>query len=407
MKKLNSRLLFLFLPLIIAQCKSHDTTASTSQDKNEYTKVNLNLNKEDTLLFPYNVIASVKLKDPQNGVRVLPSNFKATDSCELVFQGALIDRKPAIKYPIAFWGNLNGKYGVLVDVDNDGRFSKEHFYEIPSGKEAPFIKVNNIPYLSNGAVENRSYLIQPFVSGFFGKPRNLFHYVPKYKQGKFFLDSTSYECALNNFAYFDTAYNKKGAALIVYEKNDSINWLNEVKYKLGDTIHFKNTVCKFEDVLGNGDSIVLKKIGYQNKSYGSQEGQYVFTGSVHDIKDNSAVSLMDKDKYTLLDFWGTWCGPCMALTDDIHKISTTYQDKLRVIGICYDDDRDKVLKAMEQKGIVWPTIFDDKNASVLAKKFNVIAFPTFILVDKNGKIIRRINGTDEGIEKLKECIQKL
>ncbi|MFL9485006.1 TlpA family protein disulfide reductase [Chitinophagaceae bacterium LWZ2-11] len=392
---LNFRLLFFFLPLIIVQCKS--------QDDIEYTKISFDVNKEDTLLFPYIVILGAKLKNPQNREIVLPVNFKATDSCELVFQAGLIH---TIKFPMAFWGNLNGKYGVIIDVNNDNHFSKEHFYEIPSEKEAPFVRVNNIPFLSNGRFENRTYLIQPFVSTLFGKPRNMFKYVPKYKQGMLCLDSTTYKCALINFVD-DTIYNKKGVSLIVYEKNTAINNLNEVKYKMGDTIYFKNTICKFEDVLGNGDSIVLKKIGAQNKNYGPQEGQYVFADSVHEIKKNNPICLMDKGRYTLLDFWGTWCGPCLAVIDKVHEIGTVYADKLRVVGICYDDNRDNVLKVMKEMKIVFPTIFDARKSSVLTKKYNVSAFPTFILVDKKGLIIRRINGTDDGMKKLKECIKNL
>lgn len=119
-----------------------------------------------------------------------------------------------------------------------------------------------------------------------------------------------------------------------------------------------------------------------------------------------------KGKYVLLDFWGSWCGPCRASHPHLKEIYTKYKEKgLEIVGIAneksdrLEDAKQAWLKAISDDGIGWIQVLNnyDKAAADLVMSYGINGFPTKILLDKNGKVLFKIvgNGGDELDEKLK------
>lgn len=105
----------------------------------------------------------------------------------------------------------------------------------------------------------------------------------------------------------------------------------------------------------------------------------------------SVMSEVKKNRITILDFWASWCAPCrqeMPLMLDIYK---TYKDKgLGIVGISLDEDDDAWKKGTEQLGIPWPQMSDLKGwENAAAQTFNITSIPHTIVLDQNGKILRR------------------
>ncbi|MCG8581294.1 MAG: TlpA family protein disulfide reductase [Bacteroidales bacterium] len=106
------------------------------------------------------------------------------------------------------------------------------------------------------------------------------------------------------------------------------------------------------------------------------------------------------DEVTLIDFWASWCKPCMKAMPEIDKIYQEYHNKgLSAIGINTDGPRSisKVRPLSKTLNISYPIVSDINNE--LLNDLNISVLPTLLLVNKNGEIIYRHEGWTAGDEK--------
>ena len=103
-------------------------------------------------------------------------------------------------------------------------------------------------------------------------------------------------------------------------------------------------------------------------------------------------------KYYLIDFWGTWCVPCMAAMPHLKALKNKYVGKLEILGIDNGDTAEKWKKAITEKGLDWHHIMNGKGESDYVSKLNVVGFPTTILVGPDGTILYRSTGTSEDLD---------
>ncbi len=124
--------------------------------------------------------------------------------------------------------------------------------------------------------------------------------------------------------------------------------------------------------------------------------------------DGSVVSLSDlRGKFVIIDFWGTWCGPCMAGVPHMKAFRDKYAGKLEILGISNDKKAEVWRAAIEKNGMNWPNIRIGTGENDFVAKFNVQGFPTKILISPEGIILHRETGErDTFYQKVEELINR-
>lgn len=94
-------------------------------------------------------------------------------------------------------------------------------------------------------------------------------------------------------------------------------------------------------------------------------------------------------KVVLIDFWATWCGPCVAEIPRVRDAYDRYHDRgFAVVGVSLDEDREALAAFVAEKELPWPIIVDARNDSGgLADRYGVTAIPTMILVGRDGAVL--------------------
>ncbi len=114
-----------------------------------------------------------------------------------------------------------------------------------------------------------------------------------------------------------------------------------------------------------------------------------------------------KNKVTMVDFWASWCSPCRKFNPTLTKIYKEFHKKgFGIIGVSLDRDKEAWLKAIKDDKLVWEHVSDlGYWNNEVAKLYHVRFIPQSILVDQDGKIIKRQPSEEELVEILKENLK--
>jgi peroxiredoxin len=116
--------------------------------------------------------------------------------------------------------------------------------------------------------------------------------------------------------------------------------------------------------------------------------------------DGKPVKLSDvyaASKYTLIDFWAAWCGPCRQENPNIVAVYKDFKNKgFTVFGVSLDQDRERWLKAISDDKLTWTQVSDLKYwQNEAAALYSVRSIPANVLVDQTGKIMdKNLRGED-------------
>ena len=155
--------------------------------------------------------------------------------------------------------------------------------------------------------------------------------------------------------------------------------------------------------------IVIYFIGryfYKQPKYINGASAPDFVGMMH---DDSSMKLSDlKGQYVLLDFWGSWCGPCVAEAPDLKKIYDTFHGKnfkdakgFEIVSVGIESEKERWLSAIQRLNLNWRYhVSDFQNLdSPIAKQYGVRVIPTKFLLNTEGVIIG-VNQSLADIEKV-------
>lgn len=112
-----------------------------------------------------------------------------------------------------------------------------------------------------------------------------------------------------------------------------------------------------------------------------------------------------KGKITLLEFWGSWCGPCREENPTLVKIYDTFKPKgFEILGVAAETNKVQWLKAIQIDGLKWHNVTDFNGSdNTAAMIYGVTAYPTNFLINEEGVILAKdVYGDD-----LKDWLIKL
>ncbi|MCM1313307.1 MAG: TlpA family protein disulfide reductase [Bacteroides sp.] len=126
-----------------------------------------------------------------------------------------------------------------------------------------------------------------------------------------------------------------------------------------------------------------------------------FEGHQTDSTQASLSSLMQPGKWTLIDFWASWCAPCRAAIPKVKAMMEQYGDRLQVVSVSVDDKESSWREAEKKEAMTWPQLWLDKEQNEAATSaYAINTIPRLVLIDTEGKISLVTNDVNQICEKV-------
>jgi len=134
-------------------------------------------------------------------------------------------------------------------------------------------------------------------------------------------------------------------------------------------------------------------------------GQQAPNFSRMDLSHRNVELSVYRGKVVLLNFWATWCGPCLAEMPTFAQWQNQYgSDKFQVLGISMDDAAPEVVAAISKLKVNYPVVMGDEHLG--AAYGGILGLPVTFLIDPQGRIRGRFEGATDSV-RVKRDIEHL
>ncbi|MCF6168848.1 TlpA disulfide reductase family protein [Lutibacter sp.] len=305
---------------------------------------------------------------------------------------------------------------VIVDANNNNNFNDDKVYKFD--KNFRFSHNNNLKIIDtlpiinmelqfnyNNKIQNlvRKIQVYPFSNYFYTqmlddgltKELALGLRLKDYWKGTLKCNSIVYNIGLQGI-------NKDRMTIMIKPNSLKYSTIDHIynrnfEYKINDTIKLTNSLFKIDSIAEDISKLFLIKLAKDDDFFSYRMGTKILNFELSDLEGNQ-FKILDVDsgkKYTLLDFWGTWCKPCRELTPDLKRINQIFFRDVNIIGIAYDKSLEDVKKYITVNEMNWKHAFSDKKSrSGIIRDLKITSYPTFILLDENRVIVYRGSGLE-------------
>ncbi len=147
---------------------------------------------------------------------------------------------------------------------------------------------------------------------------------------------------------------------------------------------------KVEQIAAKSDAPRLQSLA---KSLEGAIRRLTLVGNTMEVRGATlAGEALDWSKYAgktvLVDFWATWCGPCVSEVPRLKRLYEAYHEKgFDIVGISLDREREQLEAFVKERELPWTILFEDEGRHPLADYYGVMGIPQMMLVGPDGKVI--------------------
>ncbi len=328
----------------------------------------------------------------------------------------------------AYSGYENGKYVIAYDrnFNKDLSDDKRHYFDRQFGKWR--MGANYDQQIAYDTIEYSEYKLGKTI-----KNTHVFKVVPNdsmvVKPGNFMFT----ELIIRMPAYLHKWYGTMSLSDEEYNVAVSPSWngtsytfakkeedfpsrmdYDFVETKLKDTVQIETSYFRIDSITPDFSEVFFTDLKLKEKAHGIAVGDELKDLKFNDIQftTTSFSKLMVDKEYLLIDFWGTWCAPCIKLNPEVKKLNEEFSKHLSIVSLAFDDDRNKVFEHITTHEMKWNHVFLQRDLKAGMEKYPKIlddlridTFPTFILLDKELNILVRGTGA-MALEEVQEILSQ-
>lgn len=225
----------------------------------------------------------------------------------------------------------------------------------------------------------------------------------------------SYRISLGPPVDFDANYNS--SRIRIRDESKGRQVLFDPELFVGEPFELNGKLMQIDSVSLFGDLIYLRTLPADSIIEGVRPGNTLpsYVRSLLDVRITNIKPGPDGEGYLLIDFWGSWCGPCIESIPYLAKLFETFGSLpgFNMLSIAWEHNRKGAqtqARLVSDHGMDWHQLVEIKGetdaAESLTKLLKVESFPTTFLIDGTGKIVFRRSGLD-GVEAVSEHLKRV
>jgi thiol-disulfide isomerase/thioredoxin len=197
-------------------------------------------------------------------------------------------------------------------------------------------------------------------------------------------------------------YDSDHCNLMISEANvdtiKKVDFVNSIFYRPSEEIIFSDRILRFDGLSQLCDTLFLTQLGENPNRIGFLRGFHAPALLGLNLSMTATQNVRQDGRFLLLDFLGSWCGPCIAMLPEIKQFEKKHHSKVQVVSVAYEyGDSKKLMKIVRDSLITWPVIVNDNKdiKNSIVNKLKVFSYPTYILISSDGVVLFRGVGSSD------------